>query len=243
MRWPARWERHWLHLGGGCLVHWPGSWWPGPPCFTDQLSPRAFVHQVVTGVSDFCHFLQIPALATYGGAGVSMRPWGWRLLTTWDIRCRLRPLEHSRRGCGGGKLQAFRPLLGSRPCLVLLGTQSQESPVVASEGLPLNQSEGGPPQGLFSTAEWSLCLQRPSVIHRRGAKWASWRRRHLIFSLGAGHFGDKRAAWQSGEAGAQSELQGSGGSQVTRAPQSLGSLGRSWAATRQLLFVQGRGTF
>lgn len=89
-----------------------------------------------------------------------MRPWGWRLLTTWDMRCRLRSLEYTRgEVLGEGGCRPAGPPLGSRPCSVLLGTQSQGSPVVAFEGVPLNQSEGGLPQGLFTPGEWGLCFE------------------------------------------------------------------------------------
>ena len=91
-------------------------------------------------------------------------------------------------GAGGAGLQACGAPTGCKPCLVLLGTESRGSQVVAFEGLPLSPREGSHPQGLLAPAEWGMCLQRASGIHRRGAKWASWRRGHLIRSLGAGPF-------------------------------------------------------
>lgn len=35
-----------------------------------------------------CHLLELRAYTHVQGAGVGMRPWRGRVLTTWDMRCR-----------------------------------------------------------------------------------------------------------------------------------------------------------
>lgn len=71
---------------------------------------------------------------------------------------------------------------------MLLGTQSQESPVVASEGLPLNQSEGGPPPGPVQYSRVESVLTETLCDPQEGSQVGFLEEAAFDILLGSGTF-------------------------------------------------------